>query len=360
MVPSDMIMHLFPQPLNDVVLGRIGRQEVQDDTVTELGYPFLGLPGFMDDVVVQDEVELFRPAVGCHESFQESQKQAGVLAKGFRVDDFARSRIKCSGQISLLILARSQDDHLPPLLHVAGADSGVQIHVGLIDVKDFLPAGAPPDQATDPGQDAPSAPHRDAQAGTRPAPATSHFQEQGADVAGTELDSDFPVDFLGQKFQGPCGPLPAHLPRRFFQQKQKTTKKVSGDFSRLGRETPVCQAILPMFVKAIDGLIDPGAVTAKVSGNLTRREAIIQKEEDLAPGDFNGIPRFMPTALNSMTQSPIKVWSNYIHEREVLLQGLSSFATTQRTQKASLFNTAHPDPTAHLDPYSIANLIPID
>jgi hypothetical protein len=114
-----------------------------------------------------------------------------------------------------------------------------------------------------------------------------------------------------------------------------------------------------MFVETINGLVDQGTVTLKALGDLAGRQAFIQEKKDSTPGDFNGIPGFVPAPFDATAKGPIKVRSNYIHDREVLLQGLSSFVTTQRTQKASLFNAAHPDPTAHLDPYP-ANLIPID
>jgi hypothetical protein len=115
-----------------------------------------------------------------------------------------------------------------------------------------------------------------------------------------------------------------------------------------------------VFVEAIDGFIDQGAITFQVPCNLSGCQAINQMKQDWGPGDFNGTIGFAPAALNAMPQGSIKIRCNYIHEREVLLQELSSFATTQRTRKPSLFNTALPDPTALLEPYTIDDLIPID
>jgi hypothetical protein len=134
---------------------------VKDHAVPELRKPFQGLPGFMDDVVIQDEVNFLSSPVGAGDPFQKRQEQPGVLPLGFGVNDTSCSGIESSGQVSLLVFTRSQNDRLPPLPHIGEADSGIEIHVRFVNVKDFFPAGTASNKTTDRIQDAAAPPHGD-------------------------------------------------------------------------------------------------------------------------------------------------------------------------------------------------------
>ena len=49
-ISRDVVVQLFPETLDDVVVRRVRRQEVQHDTSTERFKALLDTPGLVDDV----------------------------------------------------------------------------------------------------------------------------------------------------------------------------------------------------------------------------------------------------------------------------------------------------------------------
>ena len=68
MVSGDVVVQLFPEAFDGVVLWGVGRQEVQLNASTELFEGAFGLGRFVDDVVVEYEVNGSGATVGVIEN----------------------------------------------------------------------------------------------------------------------------------------------------------------------------------------------------------------------------------------------------------------------------------------------------
>src|SRR5688572_25248130 len=84
-VPSDVAMEVAPEPLDAVVLGTVGRQEVQDEHADPLEIA-LGLLALVNHVVVEDQVDPACLRVGRPQLFEERDEPVRVLVIRGRVD----------------------------------------------------------------------------------------------------------------------------------------------------------------------------------------------------------------------------------------------------------------------------------
>ena len=110
----------------------------------ELGVVRQPLPGdgtLVHDDVVHDEHDAPRPTVEALEPVQQVDEQQRVLALCLRPHHLAGARIQCAGQVVLVVLARSRNPALPSPGHPGGADSRVEVDVGLVGIE-HLTVGA--------------------------------------------------------------------------------------------------------------------------------------------------------------------------------------------------------------------------
>ena len=70
-VTRDMVMKLLPQPLNDVVVRRIGRQEVEHDALPQCLELTDNATRLVNDVIVEHEMEPLRSSVSVAEELEE-------------------------------------------------------------------------------------------------------------------------------------------------------------------------------------------------------------------------------------------------------------------------------------------------
>ena len=96
MISSDLVMHLFPQSLDWIVIRRIRWQKVQDDAATGLLQVALHASRLVDDVVVQHDVQFVCSAVSAIQMFEEQHEHRCVLALSHAVHDAPSSSINFS------------------------------------------------------------------------------------------------------------------------------------------------------------------------------------------------------------------------------------------------------------------------
>ena len=140
MVSRYVVMHLFPKTFDGIVIGRIGRQEVQLDTALEAIEYAQGPLGFVDDVIVENQMNPARSAVTGCEPLQQADEEFGVFSQAMCVYDAAGSAIERARDVVLDVLARGEHQRLPAPLDVRQSDARVQVDVGLIHIKDFFRA----------------------------------------------------------------------------------------------------------------------------------------------------------------------------------------------------------------------------
>lgn len=139
-VPSDVVVKLFPQMLDQVVFRRVRRQEMTLEYPAESAQGDLSLPARVDDVVVEDEVDPFGLRIDFAQFLEQLDEELAVLPRCSDVDDLSGLRVQ--GASHVLFLVDSGSDHylLRSWKHPVTTDLGVQVYVDLIDVDGDLGA----------------------------------------------------------------------------------------------------------------------------------------------------------------------------------------------------------------------------
>lgn len=127
MVARDMVVRLFPQPLDGVVVGRVRRQEVQRDTTARDREVTLNAHRLGNDVVVEHQARLehFAVAARLHEGGR-------VLATGDAADGATGVRIQCTEDVACDVPPGRENHQLRDRRHVRGAHLPVQVQIGLV------------------------------------------------------------------------------------------------------------------------------------------------------------------------------------------------------------------------------------
>ena len=107
MIACDIGVEFSPQPLDAIVLRRVGRQKMQHDPTAELlgQRPLHQLAG-VDAVVVEDHMKFPRSGKGLAQAAQEQKEQVAVLPGVADPEDLPRAGVQRPGQIVFLVLAR--------------------------------------------------------------------------------------------------------------------------------------------------------------------------------------------------------------------------------------------------------------
>jgi hypothetical protein len=112
---------------------------------------------------------------------------------------------------------------------------------------------------------------------------------------------------------------------------------------------PIREADFTQLLEAVDRPVDGGSGATDTLSDTHNRMTGMEKEQNTAAGGFYFVRGFANSALDAPALGTVQI-QIYIHGREVLLQKFCVVVTTKRIQEASHFNTAHLDPSAHLDP----------
>ncbi len=87
MVSGYVVVELFPQPFDWVVLGRVGWQEVELDSPAHRLEGLKGIARFMNDVIVEDDMDVLRPSVRAAKNIEHIDENRGVLLGAMAVED---------------------------------------------------------------------------------------------------------------------------------------------------------------------------------------------------------------------------------------------------------------------------------
>lgn len=110
-------------------------QLINDPELRVLLQPALCFPAFVDNVVVHDQRDGFRPPVRRFKPLQQADEQRRTFAVTAHVADFARSAVQCFGQIVSFVLARRHHAFLLPAKLLVRADFGIKMDIHLIFIK---------------------------------------------------------------------------------------------------------------------------------------------------------------------------------------------------------------------------------
>ena len=138
MVSRDVIMELLPESLDDVVVRRVRRQEVQHDAPGELGELCGHHFCLVDDVVVEHQMDALRTPITAAQVEQELDEHFGGLVLADAVDDGAGVGIEGSEDVAFDVLAGRQDHRLLPGFQVSRPDLRIDMDIGLVLIEDFL------------------------------------------------------------------------------------------------------------------------------------------------------------------------------------------------------------------------------
>ena len=131
-----------PHTLDVVVVGAVGREEVEYDTAPKLGQERLGLLARVDDVVVEDEVDAPGAAVlGC-QLLDQAAEQVTALARSLDPGELAGSGVQRPGNEVLLVLAGRDYETPVPRDHPVAPDLGVEMDIHLVLEEDRLGGAA--------------------------------------------------------------------------------------------------------------------------------------------------------------------------------------------------------------------------
>jgi hypothetical protein len=93
-------MHLFPQPLDEVVIGRV-QWEMQHHAVGRILEVTLDRAGFVGDIVVEHHMQSLGAAISALQLLQELNEDCRVLRGADAVDNAAGTRIQGTEDIAL-------------------------------------------------------------------------------------------------------------------------------------------------------------------------------------------------------------------------------------------------------------------
>jgi hypothetical protein len=138
MVSGYIGVELQPQAFDTVLVGAIGRKEVETDS---------GAPGrqsgphdlaVVDDVVVEDQVKDSGTTITTQQCAQQVQEQPTPFLIPFDPDQVTRPVVQSTGQVAFFVLPWSEN---PPLLArqgPIGTDAGIQVDIHFVDVEPLL------------------------------------------------------------------------------------------------------------------------------------------------------------------------------------------------------------------------------
>src|SRR5206468_6188400 len=92
-----------------VVVGTIGRQEVQSDTAAEVGHGGLNNLAVVNPEVVEDHMDNRRLSVGLEQVVQQVDEQSAGFAFALHPEQPPGPRVQSTGQVSFHVFPRRQN-----------------------------------------------------------------------------------------------------------------------------------------------------------------------------------------------------------------------------------------------------------
>ena len=132
-----------PESFDEVEIRRIGGVPNDGETMSILGHERLDRLGVMDRTVVQEQVKVIEVGIDIiQQPPKEFQEFGASFALGDQGGDFASHRIQRSEDRHAAILARRRDHHALTPLRPAARQTGVQMELGFIDIRESTMTGA--------------------------------------------------------------------------------------------------------------------------------------------------------------------------------------------------------------------------
>src|SRR6266478_9085179 len=148
-IAGHVVVQILPNALDFVVIGAVGREEVQFDAGPRLRQCELSPHATMNLVVVQYNMNALSLWVVIQELPEHCDEQVTGLAFPLNPRETTGGWVQCPGQIAFLVLSWSEYGLLHPLQHPIAADLGIQVNVHFIKVHRHLPSRQAADHSLD-------------------------------------------------------------------------------------------------------------------------------------------------------------------------------------------------------------------
>lgn len=139
MVAGYGVVECLPQPL-DVIDPRVvgGLEEQREFRIAR--QPASCDVALVNNVVIEDEHDAPRPAIGALELVEQVDEQQGVFSLALDPHHLAGARVQSAGEVVFLVLPRRWDSALGAARHPGQTDSRVEVDIGFV-AKEHLGAG---------------------------------------------------------------------------------------------------------------------------------------------------------------------------------------------------------------------------
>ena len=139
-VTRHVVVQVFPEPLDAIVVGAVRRQEVElDPAGCGRLQGQLNLLAVMDAVVVENDVDPTSVPVRLRDEFvKEIQEQEAVLSVPFDPCELAGLGIESAGEVTLLVASRSADVLLLSGQRPLWPNLGIEVNVDFVEVHNDL------------------------------------------------------------------------------------------------------------------------------------------------------------------------------------------------------------------------------
>jgi len=138
MVACDVRVHVEPDPLDAIVIGTVGRKEMQDDAIAERFEDASRRVTLVDAVVVEHEMNAPRAAITTSEMKEQLAEEFARLRVVADDVKAPSDHVERAGEIVFLIFAGRHDAPLLTAEHPVATDLRIQMDVDFVDVEHGL------------------------------------------------------------------------------------------------------------------------------------------------------------------------------------------------------------------------------
>jgi len=138
MIAGDVGVEILPTSLDAIVVGAVRREKVKDDAAVHVGEDSSDQFAVVDAVVVDDEVNSSRAAVGVDDAKEQQREKHAVLS--WRINPRHDVVVRCERacEVVLHVLSRRDDAALLSAQHPIAADARVEMDIDLVGVEHRL------------------------------------------------------------------------------------------------------------------------------------------------------------------------------------------------------------------------------
>ena len=299
MVSGYVVVELFPRPFDLIIFGRVGWQEVEVDSPTHCFEGLKGVARFMNDVIVEDDMDVLRPSVGAAKNVEHIGEKRGVLLGAMAVKDATGAHIQCPGDVVLDVFARPKNKRLMAALDVSQSDAWIEIDIRFINVEHFFAWTGPSGQLFNVIKDFSPSSDGDAQRRTRSAPTTAFLSEHTPNMAHTQRYARIDKQLARKQFQRPCTALPAVVLGYAIQILQQLFDNIGSRLEGNTSFTPIEQSLFSRILEMIYRAVDRGTYTPCQFGHRVNRQLLVKQQNNPAPQGFKLVARRMHQLTDS-------------------------------------------------------------